>query len=38
MNPIRACHFDTMDFVTELREIGSENGWGDDHSFHEVME
>jgi hypothetical protein len=30
MNPIRACGFDAMDFVTESREIGGENGWGDD--------
>jgi hypothetical protein len=38
MNPIRSRGFDTMDFVTESREIGGENGWGDDNPFHEVME
>jgi hypothetical protein len=34
MNPIRACRFDAMDFITESRKIGSENGWGDDDSVH----
>src|SRR5437870_13064362 len=34
MNPIGACSFDTMDFVTEPREIGGKNGRGDDDSLH----
>jgi hypothetical protein len=27
-----------MDFVTESREIGGQNGWGDDYSSHGLME
>jgi hypothetical protein len=38
VNPIRACRFDAIDFVSESREIGGKNGRGDDHSFHGVME
>jgi hypothetical protein len=38
MNPICACRFDATDFVTESREIGGKNGWGDDDSLHRVME
>src|ERR1044072_6242036 len=34
MNPIRACRFDTMDFITESRKIGGENGWSDDDFVH----
>src|SRR6266404_5514025 len=34
VNPIRACGFDAMNFVTESREIGGKNGRGDNDSLH----
>ena len=34
MDPICACGFDAMDFVTESREIGGKNGRSNDDSFH----
>jgi hypothetical protein len=38
VDPIGARGLHPMDFVTESREIGGQNGWGDDHSSHEVTE
>jgi hypothetical protein len=37
MDPICACGFDAMDFVTESREIGGKNGGGDD-DLHLIVE
>src|SRR4029077_14956696 len=34
MNPIGACGFDPMDFVTESREIGGKNGRSNNDFFH----
>src|SRR5690348_12962173 len=34
MNPIRACGFDALDFISESGEIGGKNGWGDDDVLH----
>jgi hypothetical protein len=34
MDPICACAFDAMDFVTKSREIGGKNGRGDDDPLH----
>jgi hypothetical protein len=38
VNPIGAGGFHPMDFVTESREIGGQNRWGDDYSSHGLME
>jgi hypothetical protein len=38
VDPIGASDLHPMDFVTESREVGGENGWGDDYSSHGVME
>jgi hypothetical protein len=38
MDPIGACGLYAMDFVTESREIGGQNRWGDDYSSHGLME
>jgi hypothetical protein len=34
MNPICAGVFDSMDFFTEMREIGGKNRWCNDDSLH----
>jgi hypothetical protein len=38
VDPISPRGLHPMDFVTESREIGSQNGWGDDYSSHRAME
>jgi hypothetical protein len=38
VDPIGACGLHPIDFVTESREIGGQNGWSDDYSSHGVME
>jgi hypothetical protein len=38
VNPISPRGLHPLDFVTESREIGGQNGRGDDYSFHRVME
>jgi hypothetical protein len=34
VDPIGACSLHAVDFITESREIGSQNGWGDDDFLH----
>jgi hypothetical protein len=38
MDPIGACGLYAMNLVTKSREIGGQNGWGDDYSSHGLME
>jgi hypothetical protein len=38
MNPVGACGFDAMKFLSQPREVRRKNRWGDDNSSHGVME
>jgi hypothetical protein len=38
VNPIGACGFDPVDFLSKPREICRQNGWSYEHFVHEVME